>query len=247
MIRNLPFCLYSLSTARKYGKIDSFFKVMLPGKGVLMGRAVRIRDGRLERNPNKKAVAELVQKIKDNDNNSIQLLVEWCHDRILLKIQSELSGFPALWEDVFWETIEGLVVSIKNGKYEQSGATLAAYVFGIVKNKIHDTRNKEHKNKLNDRLVNELDDKHIFPAKDIKFDLMGFNKHTRQMESILTICLKNMRKSHRAHVKAIEMFYLEDLSLKEIATRMNLTVQKVIDLKTYGLKKLRQCLDGYRD
>ncbi|MFQ5639863.1 MAG: RNA polymerase sigma factor [bacterium] len=202
---------------------------------------------KLERNPDAEAVAELVAKIKANDNESVQILVDWCKHRILLKVQSELSRFPSLWEDVFWEVVEAFVTSIKNGIFERSGVPLAAYVFGIVKNKIHDARKNERKNNLDGALEKAIANKHLFLAKDIRNDFIGFNKHTKQIESILIICLKNLQKKHLQHEKTIVMFYFEDLSLKEIAARMGLAVQKITDLKKYGLTKLRQCLDGYKD
>ncbi len=204
----------------------------------------------LGRNPDQKAVAELITRIKADDNEAVHALIRWCSSRIMLKLRTDLSRYPGVWEDVFWEVIMALVKNIKTGIYhEKSRISLAAYTHGIVKNKISDARKKEFKNTLGGRIESSPPDpnKLIIPAPELRNDLKAFNRESKQIEHIVLICLNSLKKSHRAHAKVIELFYCNDEPLKKIAARLGISIQKVTDLKAYGLKKLRQCVEKYRD
>lgn len=176
-----------------------------------------------------KAFDELLNRYKDN-----------LYKYILSIVQNR-----DLAEDIFQDTFTKIIVTIKSGRYNDSGK-FASFLFRVAHNKVIDVYRKEH----TAFQINEADvDYDLFSNKEI---CDAFDEYDPSFEesSCYFQVLKDIRKMIKflpdSQKEIIIMRFYKDMSFKEIAETLNISINTALGRVRYAVINMRKMAEEHQ-
>jgi len=164
-------------------------------------------------------------------------------DELLRRHKNELYSYiigavqnRELAEDIFQDTFTKAIVTIKSGRYAESGRFIG-FLFRIAHNRIIDTYRKEQIVPI----VKECDIEYdIFSRKDLSDDLemshedaISYNQVLRDIRRMISFLPENQRE-------IIMMRFYKDMSFKDIADALNISINTALGRVRYAVLNLRK-------
>ncbi len=176
----------------------------------------------------------LLEKIKNNDLQAENELISHFLPRVQMIVSQRIynrEDRPEIVNDVFM----GLLIKLREGSFDpERGSGLSAYINGIVHNSITQYLKNyynEHsrRDKINEHLKEKFDD---IGNNEDSYEERESTENQRELWRKLISDLKPKYK------EAIYLRFYKNLSVIEIAKKMNTTPQKVSDYIKYSKKLL---------
>lgn len=181
---------------------------------------------------------KLVASYADGNNNAFDVLMDR-HQQTLFSYILYIVRNRELAEDVFQETFVKAIITIKQGKYVESGK-FKAWITRIAHNLIFDHFRQEQKEKV---IYND----------DYEFDLMNnFKFSDDNVETIMVKAqvMSDVRKLvdflPDVQKEVLTMRYFDDLSFKEIADRTGVSINTALGRMRYAILNMRKMAEDNR-
>lgn len=181
---------------------------------------------------------KLVASYADGNNNAFDVLMDR-HQQTLFSYILYIVRNRELAEDVFQETFVKAIITIKQGKYVESGK-FKAWITRIAHNLIFDHFRQEQKEKV---IYND----------DYEFDLMNNSKFSD--DNVETVMVKAQVMSDVRKLvdflpdvqkEVLTMRYFDDLSFKEIADRTGVSINTALGRMRYAILNMRKMAEDNR-
>ena len=181
---------------------------------------------------------KLVASYADGNNNAFDVLMDR-HQQTLFSYILYIVRNREFAEDVFQETFVKAIITIKQGKYVESGK-FKAWITRIAHNLIFDHFRQEQKEKV---IYND----------DYEFDLMNNSKFSD--DNVETVMVKAQVMSDVRKLvdflpdvqkEVLTMRYFDDLSFKEIADRTGVSINTALGRMRYAILNMRKMAEDNR-
>ena len=176
----------------------------------------------------------LLEKIKNNDLQAENELIHHFLPRVQMIVSQRIynrEDQPEIVNDIFM----GLLIKLRDGSYDpDKGSGLSAYINGIVQNSITQYlknyyTDHSRRDKINEHLKERFDD--IGNDED-SYEEREASENQRELWRKL---IGNLKPKYK---ETIYLRFYKNLSVIEIAKKMNTTPQKVSDYIKYSKKLL---------
>lgn len=175
---------------------------------------------------------ELVQRIIDGDCSAENELFIRFGDRIETTVRLRIGVHNEHWKDVTSEVKSTVLHKFREGKFDPQKGELAFYIHGITVNKIKEYYRAQKKDKAIFRNSSPED---IEPAAEYESKI-----EDDELKNLMRGLIKSL------NVKYQEVIYLkfyEDLSVSQIADKLDLAPRRVSERIHYALKIIqKKCL-----
>lgn len=150
-----------------------------------------------------------------------------------------------LAEDIFQDTFTKVIITIKSGRYNESGK-FSAYLFRIAHNKVIDIYRQEQ----NVMQINEADVEYdLFSNKEI---CEAFDEYDPSKEE--AVCYKQVLQDIRKMIKflpdnqreIIIMRFYKDMSFKDIADALNISINTALGRVRYAIINMRKMAEEHQ-
>lgn len=180
---------------------------------------------------------QLVAAYAQGDNQAFDVLLKRHQARIFSYIFSIVKN-RELADDLFQETFVKAIMTIKQGRYAESGK-FSAWISRIAHNLIIDYYRQEKSENLmsaDDEEVNVLNRKEL---SDINIeDVMVSEQIHADVRKIVDALPDNQRE-------VLEMRYYKDMSFKEIAEATNVSINTALGRMRYAILNMRRIADEH--
>lgn len=176
-------------------------------------------------------IAVLISRIAVGDTEAENDLFQFLDPLVRKMVFSRLYKKMAWAEqmDIFADTLNGLLISLRKNAYDPKKQELGKYIGGIIDNKIKQFYCKKSSNR-------EFPDDYEQTA--------GIESPERSAlltilsDELFEFLQKKISVQKTSHRKILELTFIEGMSVHEISTTLGMPPKKVTDLKHYALKKL---------
>ena len=175
---------------------------------------------------------ELVKMYIDGNNEAFDLLLERYKTRLFSYIVYNVQN-EDLANDIFQETFVKAIVRIQAGQYTASGK-FQAWITCIAHNIIMDYfRRKNYENKIPDNETNEqsTNNQYIYD-----FSIESTYIHNQSLNDIVTI----YKMLPKAQSQVVYMRFYQDMSFKEIAEELNISINTALGRMRYALINMKR-------
>lgn len=179
----------------------------------------------------------LVNRFADGDNQAFDILLNRHKNRVYTYILLIVRNRD-LAEDVFQETFMKVIVSIKQGRYVDSGK-FYAWVTRIAHNLIIDIFRKERsENTISNDEFEDVD----------LFNNSKFSEENIEDKLVKSQVLKDVNNLVRmlpdAQKEVVILRYYQDLSFKEIANQTGVSINTALGRMRYAVLNMRRMAEG---
>lgn len=178
---------------------------------------------------------QLVAAYAKGSNESFDALLGRHSDRVYTYIQHIVKD-SALADDIFQETFVKAIMTIKQGRYSESGK-FSAWITRIAHNLIIDNFRQE---KSENTFSADTDDVDIFNRRDLAD---GNIEDTLVQEQIHTDVRRIMDSLPEAQREVIDMRFFRDMSFKEIAEATGVSINTALGRMRYAVLNMRRIAD----
>lgn len=179
---------------------------------------------------------------KSTDETLVVLFVNGCNEafeEILFRYKNrlfryifQLTNNRDLTEDIFQDTFIKVIMSLKDGRYEENG-TFFTWVCKIAHNLVIDYFRKEVKdNTVSNDECQTLYDSVAFEEKNIQDTLIE-----EDICNEIAFWVDALPESQR---EVVQMRFYQDLSFKEIADELNISINTALGRMRYAIMNLRK-------
>lgn len=173
-------------------------------------------------------------------------------DELLNRYKNKLYKYIAtiiqnkdLAEDIFQDTFTKVIITVKSGRYNESGR-FASFLFRIAHNKVIDIYRQEQ----SAQFINEGDvDYNLFGVKEV-CDAMDDYLPSREDDVCQTQVLKDIRKMinflPENQQEIIQMRFYRDMSFKEIADSLGISINTALGRVRYAVLNLRKMAEDHQ-
>lgn len=175
---------------------------------------------------------QLISLYVDGKNEAFDELLERHKDRVYMYIYHSVKN-EDLADDIFQDTFVKAITTIKQGRYVENGH-FAAWVTRIAHNLIIDyfrLSRAENLQSTDDEEVNILNRKEL-SEQTIEDDMV-----TSQIHSDVRRLIKELPMSQR---EVLVMRYYKNMSFKEIADTLNVSINTALGRMRYAILNLRR-------
>lgn len=156
--------------------------------------------------------AEEFKKLKNKDPEVLEKLYKECRDKIYNFIIVRTNGNREAAEEIFGETIYSIIKSVSNIKSDKN---ILGWMFQIAKRRLYDYIKKNKKDENNVEFLND-----ISASEDNIIEEL-LDKEKLLMTNIAMDSIKPEFK------EILELKYINDMSQKEIAKKLNKSVSAI--------------------
>ncbi|MCB0258988.1 MAG: sigma-70 family RNA polymerase sigma factor [Calditrichaeota bacterium] len=173
----------------------------------------------------------LLQRIQSGDPEAEQELFVKGNllEKISMIVRHRIQDSPEAQQELVSDIVMSLLLSLRKGMFDPEKGSLGTYAYGVARNKI---RNYYRPSVSNKRQGTTLMENHLI----FEDNRLEKAEVTHVMERVL----KNLAPKYQ---EVIIMRYYEELSVNEIARRINLTPKQVYSRIHYGLELIRSEID----
>ena len=173
-------------------------------------------------------------------------------DELLNRYKNNLYNYIAtivqnkdLAEDIFQDTFTKVIITIKSGRYNESGK-FASFLFRIAHNKVIDVYRQEQ----TAFQINEADVEYdLFSNKEI---CDAFDEYDPSQEE--TVCYKQVLSDIRRIIRFLPenqkeiviMRFYKDMSFKEIAETLNISINTALGRVRYAVINMRKMAEEHQ-
>jgi len=141
-----------------------------------------------------------------------------------------------LAEDIFQDTFTKAIVTIKSGRYAESGRFIG-FLFRIAHNRIIDSYRKEQIVPMVMECDMEYD---LFSRKDLSDDLEMSHEDSISYNQVLSDIRRMIKFLPEAQREIIMMRFYRDMSFKDIAETLNISINTALGRVRYAVLNLRK-------
>jgi len=169
----------------------------------------------------------LVQRLQSGDASAEEELFQKYKDPILWKVHRSIETDAENIKDVASEVYLAIIQGLRNKSFQpEKWESLEAYIWGVVNNKVHDW----FKNNRRDKAL--FDDKS--PSEEMAAAVDDYLLENEEMGRLLRNVLQNLDAKYK---EVLEMRYLDELSIPEIAEKLGILPARVSEYLNYAKKK----------
>ncbi|MCD7711098.1 MAG: sigma-70 family RNA polymerase sigma factor [Porphyromonadaceae bacterium] len=182
---------------------------------------------------------ELVGLYSEGNNKAFDILLTRYKNRIYSYIQYTVKDYD-LTEDIFQETFVKVIMTVKQGRYVETGK-FSSWVMRIAHNLIIDHYRQER----NENLVSndENEEKDIFNRKELSEGTIEDSLITRQIHADIRRLVAALPDNQR---EVLVMRYYKNMSFKEIADATQVSINTALGRMRYALLNIRKMADDHQ-
>ncbi len=181
---------------------------------------------------------QLVKLYVNGENEAFDTLVERHKNRVYAYIFHQVKD-EDLADDIFQETFVKAIMTIKQGRYVESGKFIA-WINRIAHNLIIDYFRQEKAENLQSC---DSEDYDLFNRKELSEDTIEDSMVVDQIHADIRNLIQALPESQR---EVLLMRYYRDMSFKEIADSTNVSVNTALGRMRYAILNMRRIADENR-
>lgn len=172
---------------------------------------------------------ELVQRIIAGDHSAENELFNRFHARIETFVRLRLGVKNEHWEDVSGEINTTVLLNLRDGKFNPQKGELISYIWGIAQNKLREYSRAEKK----DQIIF-----HTSLTENVYFTTESESKiEDEELKNLMRQAIKSLPVKYQ---EVIYLKFYEDLSVSQIAEKLDLAPRRVSERIHYALKKIQK-------
>lgn len=181
---------------------------------------------------------QLVKLYVNGENEAFDTLIERHKNRVYAYIFHQVKD-EDLADDIFQETFVKAIMTIKQGRYVESGKFIA-WINRIAHNLIIDFFRQEKAENLQSCDNEDFD---LFNRKELSEDTVEDNMVVEQIHADIRNLIQALPESQR---EVLMMRYYRDMSFKEIADSTNVSVNTALGRMRYAILNIRRIAEENR-
>ena len=182
---------------------------------------------------------ELVVLYSEGNNEAFDILLTRYKDRIYSYIYYTVKDSD-LTEDIFQETFVKVIMTIKQGRYVETGK-FSSWVTRIAHNLIIDHFRQERNENL---ISNDEDEENdLFNRKELSEGTIEDSLVTRQIHSDIRRLVAALPENQR---EVLIMRYYKNMSFKEIADATKVSINTALGRMRYALLNIRKMAEDHQ-
>ena len=182
---------------------------------------------------------ELVVLYSEGNNEAFDILLTRYKDRIYSYIYYTVKDSD-LTEDIFQETFVKVIMTIKQGRYVETGK-FSSWVTRIAHNLIIDHFRQERNENL---ISNDEDEENdLFNRKELSAGTIEDALVTRQIHSDIRRLVAALPENQR---EVLIMRYYKNMSFKEIADATKVSINTALGRMRYALLNIRKMAEDHQ-
>ncbi len=182
---------------------------------------------------------ELVVLYSEGNNEAFDILLTRYKDRIYSYIYYTVKDSD-LTEDIFQETFVKVIMTIKQGRYVETGK-FSSWVTRIAHNLIIDHFRQERNENL---ISNDEDEENdLFNRKELSEGTIEDSLITRQIHSDIRRLVAALPENQR---EVLIMRYYKNMSFKEIADATKVSINTALGRMRYALLNIRKMAEDHQ-
>ena len=172
---------------------------------------------------------ELIKRIYTGDSQAENALFSRFDSRIVRKVRFSIGMKNEDWQDIVSDIQMALLNNLREGKFDvERGVSLGSYVFGITMNKIRDYFKFKKKQEI------------MTPFEVEKHDLDVDEDPDIEQQEIRTMLRHLLEKLKIKYKEVLYLRYYEELSVADIAQKINLPPRRVSERINYAVKLMQK-------
>lgn len=178
---------------------------------------------------------ELVKKYSEGDNTAFDMLLSRYKQKLYSYILFQVHDSDVA-DDIFQETFVKAIVTIRQGRYVESGK-FSAWLVRIAHNMIIDRFRQERSSNV---VSNDAGDTDLFNNASLSDITVEMKMITEQSLSDVRRLLRELPDNQR---EVIYMRFYQNLSFKEIAENTGVSINTALGRMRYGILNLRRIVN----